>query len=614
MLDPWLLSSVIVLPIMAVAILINPFDVSGSIDAFFYRAYALDFTDLVNRYGPYYYAYRIGHIGWAYLFEKLFGAELSYYIWKVAQFSAIGAIVWTILRPFTTARTTFALIAVLLTAPWLTRGVVTYFTNCSSLIYSFAIIALLAAINRRNFESASTSFLAGGAYALLVNTNSSLIVFGGLLFVGYYATGLKTDRFRLVVTSLALAMFGFFATQLAIFLVWSAVLASSGTPLSAIIGWTVTSLKATAWNADMFGLVVMKTNILLATTDPRPSLMALLRAGDVHVLAPLLILGAAGLFRLWAPHANSFASNESYRSAQRSFDPILVSAALVIGAGYISSESTGNIILKLPYYFVFILPITLVLSLTYVALAVQVVKAGCDDRTAGRESTWIFWIAALGPIVYLLFNLMPDTMTGLFTWRRSALALIALAGASAVAGAFPVTSPRFVGRFAGIAVVSSVLLFLSSSSGEYRIPFSRDNAAISKDVMNAQLDLLHFVKRHAPPPGVSPNGNLIINWHNNTNFADSLSANFLADNFTLQESHSGPGLPRLDDRAMAQLRYDRRWDLVLVYLDPQEGEAARKALRDTGVSFDVLEQAKYDGKVQSAYFDYLRITKPAPPG
>lgn len=612
----WFFVTVIGIPITIMALLINPYDPPGAIDAFINRAYALNFTDLVNRYGPYYYAYRISHFGWIFVFERLFGDHFGYLVWKTAQFSAIAACTWWVLRPLISPMIACGLIAALLTSPWLVSGISTYYSSSTSLVYAFGTVGLLAALNRRDFQSPLLSLSAGAAYSLLVNANTSLILVGGLLFVAYYATALDPGNIRKLVVSLGFAIAGFVGTQIAILAVWSAVLIlGSGTPLATIRDWVIHSAKMDSWNMDMFGFVVGRAVMQEHAGNPIPSVVTLLRSGNFHIIVPPVILGTAILFRLWPPHSRLLSGVASFRLAQLTFDPILVSAALIIGFWYVSSETIGNISLNLPYYFVHILPITLLLAFLQICFALEIVRAsaGKDWVQAKEKATGVLFIAAIVPVTFILFNLAPTMMVEWFTTKLMIRALIGLTIVSAVVAALPIAPPPTASIATVLLAVGGSVLFLSSSGygyGEYRMPYSVAYAALGVDIANAQVRLLKFTAKYAPPAGVMPHNNPILNWHPNSNFTDSLSANFLADNFTLQAGHSSGGLPQIDDRAMAQLREGSRRDIVLTYMSEEQGAAAHRALDATGAGYDVLGKMKYEGKVQSVFFEYIRVSRP----
>lgn len=612
----WFLVAVIGIPIATIVLLNNPYDPPGAIDAFFYRAYALRFTDLINRYGPYYYSYRLAHIGWGYLFERLFGGHIGYLIWKITQLSLIAACVWWILKPLTSPKVACCLIALLLTSPWLINGVVTYHYNGSSLIYTFATIAFLSALSRHEFKSLPLSLMAGSAYALLENTNLSLIVFGGLLFVGYYATALEPGRIRQLLVSLAAAIGGFIGTQIVILVAWSAILIfRSGTPLSAIYDWIIESVTMQGWRADMFGLFIGRAATQQPYPYPAPSVEALLRGGNIHIIAPPLILAAAVLFRVWSRRSMPAAEVDHYRSAQRIFDPILVAAVLIIGYVYTGSDYTSNSTLNLSYYFVNILPITFLVSFAHISLALRAVRGNLGENVSAvtANARLVILIAALVPAAFILNNLVPLAMMDFFTAKLVVVTLAGLAAVTALAASLPIISPRLASVAAVLVVVNGSMLFLSSSGygSQYRAPFSPIYAELCADLMAAQSRLSGFVAKSAPPAGVMPHGHPILNWHPNSPFTVSLSANFLADHYTLHIGHGGVGLPKLDDRAMNLLRGGIYRDIVLTYLTEEQGNAAHQALHAAGVTYELLDQMKYEGRAQSVFFDYIRIVKSA---
>ena len=72
--DPALLALIVAAFVVA-ALLPNPLDPEGSIDAFIYHAYALDFSNLINRYGPFYFSYRIAHTFWIWAARVVFGFQ-----------------------------------------------------------------------------------------------------------------------------------------------------------------------------------------------------------------------------------------------------------------------------------------------------------------------------------------------------------------------------------------------------------------------------------------------------------------------------------------------------------------------------------------------------------
>lgn len=601
--DPGLLI-VIAIIIMAVMILPNPLDQEGGIDAFIYNAYSLNFSNLINRYGPWYFSYRIAHLFWLWLAHTIFGYYYAPRALAACYLSTIAISSWIVLRPHLPRLGAAGIIVLIVLSSWTIKTVATTYLDGTSVAYLFVLICLLILDARANFADRKISFAAGCVLGLIVNANTYLIVFGFLLFLAHFATSLEKRTLPALFRSAWTAVLGFVATGVALWLIWAAILViGSGTPISAILRWTMLSLRGGSWDADMFGRAVGLAQAHILSADPRPFVVHMLRDGEVRVLFPPLVTMSVVLYRLWAVPLVDRGQVRDRSGLRHEWDTLLVSAVLIVGFCYVTSESAGNQMLSAPYYFDYMLPVVYLSAALGVAHALSASEKDGPLRGAlmfaGLLAIGLYAAAALAPSVTLS---RLSSNGAAISWGLIAITLVA---------AWPLWQSAIAGSLSLALLILGSPLFLASSSGYYRLPYSRDLYLVSRDILDAQVALTNFVERTAPPPGVNPNGHPVIFWYPDTAFAASLSGTYISDYQALHAGHGRSGLPNLDERAISQLKAGYRRDIVLISETTAQLSAAEKALHDLGIEFDVIAHEDFTGAKRVGQFTYIRITKPA---
>jgi hypothetical protein len=596
--------AVIAIVVAAVIMLPNPLDQEGAIDAFIYNGYSLNFSNLINRYGPWYFSYRISHLFWLWLARVVVGYDHSQKALAIGYLSTIAASSWIILRPYLPRLGAAGLIVLMVLSPWTIKTVATSYLDATCVTYMFVLTALLLLNKRAGHADRRLSFAAGCVLGLIVNANTYLLVFGCLIFLAHFAVPLERRTILTLSRSGLIAVLGFFAATVILWLTWTAILViGSGTPISAVLRWTGISLHGTAWDSDMFSVAVGTAMAKILTTDPRPYFWHMFREGQVHVVFPVVVMTSTVLYRLWAvPRWNTAKAGE-WRKLREEWDAVALSAVLIVGYCYVTSESMGNQMLSAPFYFVYMLPVV------YLSAALTVSYAWHADAHR-RLASAVVVAALLAIAVYAAAALVPSATFSILIRPGVGTKIAWMLAALAVIAPLPLWRPVRGGALILALLVLGGPLFLASSSGYYRIPYSADMEFVSRDVLNAQRALISFVERTAPPPGVSPNGHPVIFWYPNTEFMVSLSGTYLADYEALDWGHGHAGLPQLDERGIAQLRAGNRREIVLVTDTAAEWRAAEKALHDLGVGFDVIANEAFTGAKRSALFTYIRVTKP----
>jgi hypothetical protein len=601
--DPGLFA-VIAIIIVAIIILPNPFDQEGAIDAFIYNAYSLNFSNLINRYGPWYFSYRIAHFSWLWLARALFGYDFSQKALAAIYLSTIAASTWIIIRPYLSRFGALGLTVLIVLSPWTIKTVATSYLDATCASYMFVLTALLILNKRAGWADLSVSFAAGCVFGLIVNANTYLVVFGCLIFIAHFAVALERRTISLLFRSGAVAVLGFIVTQAILWLTWSGILViGSGTPIAAILRWTWISLQGSAWDADMFSIAVGTAMAHLLTADPRPFVWRMFYDGEVRVVFPLAMVLSIVAYRLWNTYELNSVNHADRRGQREEWDSVVLSAVLIVSYCYVTSESGGNQMLSAPFYFVYMLPGV------YLSAALTVSYAWQAD-SSGRFLGCIIFAAVIATIFYMACTFVPSETLSTFikpgVGTKIAWALIMLA----IIMPLPLWRPASAGTLILALVLTGNFIFLASSSGYYRIPYSKDMNLVSRDILNAQVSLINFVERTAPPPGVSPNSHPVIFWYPNSQFAFSLASTYLEGYQSLHGGHGQPALPHLEERGITQLKAGYRREIVFLTTDKSELQAAEKAFHDLGVEFDVIGNASFAGVKRSIQFTYIRVTKP----
>jgi hypothetical protein len=584
----------------------NPYDAEGSIDAFIYRAYSLNFGQLINRYGPFYFSYRSVPLLSVRFAEAVFGNSLMNKGLIAIQASLVATALWSVIRPNLSAVQSAALCVIICVSPWFLRTAATTYIEGSVVVLMFALIATLMQLARSDFQSWAWAAASGVVLSLIFNSNAYLVVYGVLIFLGFFAAGLEQDRVRTLLIAGVVAVLGFLVTQLACWLVWASILRFGyGTPWSTMIAWTKIAAVGGSHDTDLFGIAVGRSHGggLLAT--PQPDMMRMISEGQVHVVFPLVAILSCLIYRIW----NSQGRREftEFRDLQRisEWNMALTAAVLVGSFAYATSESMGNQMIRLTYYFSYLMPVAAV-SVCYTMTDLRGSKDG-EMVTPALLAAAFFTLT-----IHLAFSLVPGLASAAYPgrWFAKVMALAVLfCGLVLIVPAFR----------AGVAIVAlgamvalGVPLFNVSGTNIYSSVYSFETGRVSRDIIRGQKALIDFTEANAPAPGVHPSGRPVLFWHPNSQYTVSLQAAYLSDYQSLHRHHDGPALPVLNDTAIGQLKAGYRPEIVFICEDAAQCEAAHKAFRDLGVGYGVVAKGGYSGQTRSVIFEYIRIhTKPA---
>lgn len=589
----------------AAFIIPNPYDTEGGIDAFIYKSYSINFGALINRYGPFYFSYRLVHLAMLWLGSKLFGVTLMHKGLIALYFLVIGGSLWVILRPHLPALARAAFVIIVCLSPWTLRTMSTTYLDGAVITLMFVMLSLLFALARSEFRSLWVAGAAGVTLGLIANANAYMVSYGTLLFLGVFAVALTPQSWRRLVAAGFVAVAGFVLVQIALWLIWCGILNIGwGTPWKTMIAWTKIALVGGAWDTDMFSVAVARGHGGGLLANPQPDVMRMTTEGQVHVVYPLIVLLCCLLHRLWAAPQQLVAGYDPVRETIRSEWSMGLVAALLVGAfAYVTSESMGNQMLRWPFYFSYLLVPT-TLALAFCAATLQ----ASDDQELLTPA--LLAAAGVTVLAHLVFSSVPGLAAAAYPgrWFAKAMALAALAcGLVLIVPAF--RARIAIAALAGLMAVG-VPLFDTSGTNIYSSIYNFESGRVSRDIIRGQKALIDFTETHAPPPGVHPAGRPVLFWHPNSQYTISLQATYLSDYQSLHRHHNGPALPALNDTAIAQLRAGYRREIVFICETQEQCEAGQKAFRDLGAGFDVVATGGYSGRTRSVVFQYIRMHTP----
>ena len=605
-LDLACIAGLLLVLVIATAILPNPYDAEGGIDAYIYKALSLNFGNLINRYGPLYFSYRSTLIGLLWLSNKIFGFGLMHKGMMIIYMLMISGSLWFIFRRHLGALATAGFCIVVCLSPWTLRSLATTYMDGLMIGLMFLLMAFLTQLSRRDFGSWPAAVGAGAMLGLMVNVNAYSVIYGGLIFAGYFAVALQRDTVPQLLRAGLISVAAFLATTLLAWIGWCAVLRIGyGTPVSTLLGWTKLSATGGNFDVDMFSVNIAKAHGGGLLANLKPDVFRMTSEGQVFVLYPLLAILAAVAYRLWAA-PKQLAAFGDFRIARLmgEWNAGLCAALLVCAFAYVTSESMGNQMLRWTFYFAYLVPVTfLALGVTAAGMA----QAG-DEEFVDRAV-----LAAAGVTLglHLLFCAVPSLMAVVYPGRWFAKGMILLVLAACVCLVLPIWRIRVPAIALAAVIGLGVPVFEASTYQIYQGVYSRDQGRVGRDIVNGQRALIAFTEKHAPPPGVYPASRPVLFWHPNTNYTVSLQAAYLSDYQSLHRTHEGQALPVMNETAIGQLRAGYRPEIVFICQDAAQCEAAHKAFRDLGVGYDVIAKGDFVGRTQSVLFEYVRMhTKP----
>ncbi len=601
--DPVALAALIGLPFLAAFLIPNPYDSPGFLDPYIYTGYTLNFSELVNRYGPYYFSYRLAHIAPLWFFRTLFGDGFGFALLRVAELAVIFGSMWVIFRPHLPRLAVIGLGAATLFSPWTLKIVSTLYVDGTCVPALFGLTALLVRLTRTEFGARREAIAAGMLGSLICNANLSLLPFVVLLYAAFFAPALG----RLPIKRLATAALTIFvagaATQAAIYMIWTALMMASGAPLGLILSWTATSLAATNWDVDMFSLVVGRAMANHLSGEPTPEILRMLRTGETHVLAPLALIAGACLYRFWAYPLTAHAEDAPVR---RDTGPILIAAALTLAYAVVSTETLGNHVLNVSFYIAYLAPSMFLAAAAVLALLAAEAKNTQSAALLAGGAVVLTFLLNLAAPSFLYRTLEQDGAQAALTGGLAALAaLLALPLVPATARAL---------MLAAALTIGSLLFLATNTNGNsyWRTVYHRELALSGRDMLDAQRAIRDFVNEHAPSVGHAPNGTPVLFWHDGDYFIASVQSGYLANNSTLALGSGSTPMPDFDQRAIDQLSYGARRIVVLMSQDVATVEAGKAALTRIGARFTERGAISIRGGQHTIYVTMIHIDQTPP--
>lgn len=601
--DPVALAVLLGLPFLAAFLIPNPYDSPGFLDPYIYTGYTLNFSELVNRYGPYYFSYRLAHLAPLWFFRALFGDGLGFALLRMAELAVIFGSIWVIFRPHLPRLAVIGLGAAILFSPWTLKIVSTLYVDGTCVPALFGLTALLVRLTRTEFGARREAIAAGALGSLICNANLSLLPFVVLAFAAFFAPALgRLPLKRLFAAALAILLAGI-AAQALIYVTWTALMMASGAPFSLILSWTRTSLAATNWDVDMFSLVVGRAMANHLSGEPTPEILRMLRGGETHVLAPLALIAGACVYRIWAYPLAARAEDAPVR---RDMDPLLIGAALTLAYALVSTETLGNHVLNVSFYIAFLAPsMFLAACATFALIAPSLRRIDLPALIAGGAVVLAFALNLLAPS-FLYTALEQSGPQTVLTWGLVALI------AALVFPLMPVKARTYV--LAAALTFASLLFLATNTNGAsyWRSIYHRELAATGRDMLDAQRAIRDFVNEYAPSVGHAPGGTPVLFWHDNDYFIASVQSGYLANNSTLALGSGSTPMPDFDQRAIDQLSYGARRVVVLMSQDADALEAGKAALSRIGARFTERGATTIRGRQHTIYVSMIHIDQTPP--
>lgn len=604
--DPIFLAVIVALPLALAFAIPNIYDPPGALDAYIYSGYSLNLAPLVDRFGPYYYSFRAVHIALIALFRGVFGDWLGIHLFVGFKLFVVAWSVWAIFKPVLSRTLTALAVVTVLCATWLLKTVSTLYLDGTLAPALFMLLALLVSHHRKTLPRWAGAVLIGVLTGVIANANLSVMPFAVLAVGSFLALRVRSDRVLDVVIDGVVMVAASIATQLVIWMAWGIPILMSGATFRDLLHWTKLSLEATSWDYDMFSFVVGKANAQGLSATPTPRFLAMMRAGEVQVFAPLVAILGAIVVRLW--RTTKQPSPPVTDRGAEALDAILLASVLSLLFSFGSSESFGNQFLHVPYYLAYLLP--------FAFLSVLIALADLQNAAKAAGKATLVVVALASALLFVASTTIPSPTFGVLAAPRMYV-LVPWLGVCGAALCLPPFHARTL-RLAGLGLVMLTLLVAPITSsgqgwGYYRTIFDRSQIDASRDIIDAQRRLIAFTEAHSPPHGVKPQSNMVLFWHTGSSFLASVQSAYVANNTTFHQGSGSQGLPILDDRAKHQLEAGVNRFVVLMFDAPEQREQSHQAIRDHGAQFEVTASEVYDGRANDMFLEYVQITQPAPP-
>ncbi|HET9385951.1 MAG TPA: hypothetical protein VFO67_12445 [Gemmatimonadales bacterium] len=513
----------------------RPMVQNGFIDPYVYTGYIHNFQDLLERYGPTYYSVRFGHILPARMLAALVGALPGYLLWRYLVVLAGSVPFYFLLRQRYGRPLAMALVAVLVTSPFLARTVLWDYPSATAVPCLLGAVCLLQVEHRRRrLLDLAAGFLAG----LMIHSNVFGVAPLGVYVAAYGMAWVVSGRgFRIL------------AGRLAWFSVGPIVLTAAGW----LYYWSVLD----RW--DIWSSTVLIVTFLVdggttkwRTNDPTWVLR------EFAVLTPLFLTATALLASVGRRISIQAAALGS-------------GAACAASLLYIHQFLLNGNTLELLNYFGFALPsVFLLLALTVAAIW---------ERRSSRmkiASASVLVVCAAGP--WILYSFDWPLLTIATVERHFLLAIVAgvLVVLARVLAPGRTIMPVLASAALGLTVFSSFAQPTYAGAINSRVHPEHTE----ENVYTVALQFIDTIPTVARHPGV------IRFWYSDTsrfNSMWSIQSTFLWGYSRLQAEERG--LPYLGEKELALLREPELKWLALLAEDDEQLELARAALTANGVRF-----------------------------
>lgn len=164
------------LPLLALLSIKATIFQAGGLDAFIYTGYIHDYDNLIERYGPTYYAARIAFIFPARFFIWVLGEDAGYHVFRYVLLVAGTATVFGVSKKFFSVSVSVFWAVFFAFNPWILLSLLSDHYDGVAAIYLLAGVGLLVIEDR---SSSAKSFFAGMMFALATNTNTFTFAIAG---------------------------------------------------------------------------------------------------------------------------------------------------------------------------------------------------------------------------------------------------------------------------------------------------------------------------------------------------------------------------------------------------------------------------------------------------
>jgi len=542
---------------------------AGTIDAYFYTSFIHNYADLVERFGNTYYSTRIAHIYPASILASALGPEKGYVAYRFMLLSAALISVWAMIRSYYPVAVGILLVVGAAFSPWLLRSLFWDYTDSSGVVYLLVCTALFATASG---VAKGRLLLAGAFSALAANTNLYLLGVSGLLLPAWLLS--RPASFHSRAKSVAAYVSGFAACYLSLCVVRYVQFPQHGFLLDAIPFKVAANLMeggAEEWFIDPSWLIWN---------------------GWVHILIPPAV---------WLTALFVWFSWPGMRTPVLRFS--LLHLGFVMGLYLISSFGFHLSVIGLPYYFVFLLPA----SLLCWGVVVGSLAAKHPQR---RVAPILIGIALLSPVWHFLYPVVHPLDARLPAWGfvlAAGLALLCVAASRW----FPML---------GLAVVSLLMAAspLALCKPVYnRIPILEKNRtvdwdsfgygaiyqanpALEWDLYRAAIWLRSRMDRFSPGSG------RIGFWYSGDrgsylNSVQSVGL-FLYSRLHRESSEEMPNLTPALQQQLQRIRI-----LFLLAEDPLELDAGMEAIEKAGIRVLVRDEEVYTGQACRIAYRILEL-------